>query len=919
MKSCELFRRALLSVIAVMASCSAAFAQTPQVRISQIFAHGASLAGQPRADYVELYNAGSTSVTLTGWSVQAAQPTAQVWSVVPLSGTIGPRKYLLVQMSPSGIVGTNLPAIDVGPGSVNLNELGGKVALVQSTVGLSGRPVCPFPSNVVDFVGYGTADQRTPCSVAAATASNAPAASFTTALFRKCEGIADVGGNNETFELRAPQPRNSATPANTLADIALATPNPVVSIFAGQSALISAQVTVSPCAGVVTGVTANLSPIGGSATAALALQSGNTYSLSVPTPGNLAPGAYTINIAASASRTSERGTGKVTLLVRPPNDECTAPIVVTPASLPVTLNMNNDAAQPDVDVGICTASAVGDFGVWYAITPSAGGVLRIEQIGTQLAAIGVFTGDCAALSSVACAGNGQLSLNVGPGIMYRVLVVRDGATPALAPALSVRFSFSTIAPNDQPCQAFPLVLGQVQQGSNVDATDANDGPLVSCSSVPIAATQSVWYTFTPSVTGLYRLSSCGSPIDTDLALFTVTGCPGAPALVSVAGACATAGCLGGEPGPGPGLGSVLAAEISNAPLTAGVTYHLRVSSAGTPLGGAFRLLVTRIVTGACCNLTNGACTITSTGACPSGLTYLGPDTVCTPTNCQPAMITGACCNYTSGACTITTNGSCAAGLTFLGQNSSCTPLICVRNNDECPGAIPIGVDVPTFGSTAGVTTSVSINTFQCGTVNGSDGNDVFFLFVPPSTTTYQFSLCGSDFDTVLGVHNGCPTTLLNRLACSDDASPACSGNDLASRVPALVLNAGTPYYIRVSGFNQAAGRFALEVNQAGICCRGSTCTTQFATPAACASAATAEIRTSFVGAVTSCNLPGVTTFPCCHADFNKSSSITSLDLFDYLNAWFTSSPFAKFGGDGTQPPVVADLFEFINAWFVGGC
>lgn len=917
--SCDRVRRALMCVIAVLASGVAAIAQTPQVRISQIFAHGASLAAQPRADYVELYNAGSTSVTLTGWSVQAAQPTGQAWSVVPLSGTIGPRKYMLVQMSPSGIVGMNLPAIDVGPGNVNLNELGGKVALVQSTSGISGRPVCSFASNVVDFVGYGTADQRTPCGVASATFLNAPAPSFTTALFRKCDGIADVGGNNETFELRAPLPRNSAVPANTLADIVLATPSPIVSIFAGQSALITAQVTVSPCAGVVAGVTANLTPIGGSAEAALVLQGGNTYALNVPTAGSLAPGAYTINIAASATRTSERGTGKITLLVRPPNDECAAPIVVAPASLPVTLEINNDAAQPDVDVGICTASTQGDFGVWYAITPTSGGVLRIEQIGTQLAAIGVFTGDCAALSGQACAGNGQLTLNVGPGTLYRVLVVRDGPTPSLAPPLSVRFSFSTLAPNDQPCQAFPLTVGQPQQGNNVDATDANDGPLVSCSSVPIAATQSVWYTITPSVTALYRLSSCGSPIDTDLALFTVSGCPGAPMLSSIASACATVGCLGGEPGPGPGLGSVFAAEIPSVELSAGVTYHLRVSSAGTPLGGAFRLLATRIVTGACCNLTNGACTITATGACVSGLTYLGPDTVCTPTNCQPAMIIGACCNFVSGACSITTNGSCAAGLTFLGQSSACTPLICVRNNDECPGAIPITVDTPTFGSTEGLSTSVSINTFQCGTVNGSDGSDAFFLFVPPITTIYQFSLCGSDFDTVLGVHSGCPTTLQNRLICSDDATPACPGNDLASRISAILLNAGTPHFIRVAGFNQGTGRFALEVNQSGICCRGATCTTQFATPAACDAAATANIRTRFVGAVTSCNLPGVTTFPCCHADFNKDSVLSALDIFDFLNAWFAGSPYAQFGGDGTQAPLVADIFGFINAWFVGGC
>lgn len=53
----------------------------------------------------------------------------------------------------------------------------------------------------------------------------------------------------------------------------------------------------------------------------------------------------------------------------------------------------------------------------------------------------------------------------------------------------------------------------------------------------------------------------------------------------------------------------------------------------------------------------------------------------------------------------------------------------------------------------------------------------------------------------------------------------------------------------------------------------------------------------------------------CAPDFNCSGSANTADIFDFLNAWFTSDPRANFDGLGGID--AADIFAFLNAWFAG--
>ncbi len=910
----------LAQLTAILGVSATSLAQAPQVRISQIFPYGGLLPSTPRATYVELYNSGSTVVSLTGWTLQVANPVNSIWQPVALSGTIGPKGYYLVQMN-ANFTGTPLPTPDAGPFTVFMPQDGGKVALVLDSLTISGRPPCPFPDDLVDIVGWGNADQRVPCSPSTPIFNNAPSPTLTAALFRKCGGKADGGTTFDVFFLAAPAPRNSASPPNASVDVSITPVAASIPAYPGETITITATGATSACAGVITSASINLGPINGAINVPLSPIGGGQYRTTVNLgPLGLVPGSYTLDLTATASLISERGVGKVTILIRPPNDDCAAALGVPTTGLPITFTVNNDGAQPDVDPGACTASTQGDKGVWFAFVPATGGVLRIDQTSAQDAAIAVFLNTCGPTGGVLCAADNSAAVAVAAGQTYKILIVRRSATQVLAPPLAVRFDFTTVAPNDSPCTAVPLTLGLAVDSTNTDATSTGDGPSTSCTGGTISPVKSVWYSFTHAATGLFRVSTCGSPIDTDLSIFTVTGCPGTLTFTSVASGCDRIACPGGEPGPGPGAGSENAAVIESVSLTGATTSFIRVSSAATPAGGPFRILVSAIITGACCDAASGACAISTTGACPTGQTYLGVGTTCAVGACVAAP-TGACCNYTTTSCTVLQSIACDNGRTFLGVGSSCLVGVCILNNDECSAAVRVFPTVPVIGSTSTATTSVSLPLGVCGTNNGTDGSDVFFVFTPSVSTIFEVSLCGSDYDTTLSIHTACPATEANRLFCNDDSGALCNTPTYsrASRLPTALLFSGQNYYIRVAGFNGATGNFNLVVNATGVCCRGTTCTTNLYTPLACAAVANPAIFTGFVNAATSCNPAASSTFPCCYADFNHNGTIEVQDIFDYLNAWFTGSPFTRIAGDGQLLPRIQDIFDFLNLWFSQTC
>ena len=79
--------------------CPGASAVSNDVVISQVYGGGGNAGATLTHDFIELFNRGSAPIDLTNWSVQYASSTGSTWQSTPLSGTLQPGQYYLVQQA----------------------------------------------------------------------------------------------------------------------------------------------------------------------------------------------------------------------------------------------------------------------------------------------------------------------------------------------------------------------------------------------------------------------------------------------------------------------------------------------------------------------------------------------------------------------------------------------------------------------------------------------------------------------------------------------------------------------------------------------------------------------------------------------------------------------------------------------------
>src|SRR5687768_4897494 len=147
----------ILALMLMALPMQSAGAVSPNIVISQVYGGGGNTGATYTHDFIELFNRGTFAVSLAGWSVQYASSTGTTWAATNLTGvTLQPGQYYLVQEAQGAAGTTPLPTPDTS-GTIAMSGTSGKVALVSSTVLLSGSG-CPFGASVVDFMGYGTAN-----------------------------------------------------------------------------------------------------------------------------------------------------------------------------------------------------------------------------------------------------------------------------------------------------------------------------------------------------------------------------------------------------------------------------------------------------------------------------------------------------------------------------------------------------------------------------------------------------------------------------------------------------------------------------------------------------------------------------------------------------------------------------------------
>lgn len=467
----------------------------------------------------------------------------------------------------------------------------------------------------------------------------------------------------------------------------------------------------------------------------------------------------------------------------------------------------------------------------------------------------------------------------GPGAGLQSVPVRV-RTPGGA-------SVAVQAPGNDECSgAVPLHAGENRIstiGATTSASPADCAPIHT----------DVWYSYTfrsyalgeggsGGCPGTITFETCGSEFDTKIAVYNAgqggqlgpSVCGGSVAPLACSDDALPANCTSGFAG-----GSSVSRVV--VPAVEGQTYLIRVGSA-----------------------------VIGPGPSQSGHGVL----TITPPWCVPAM--GACCRP-SGVCTMTPGASSCFVGTFV-ASSTCDPNPCPLPpppvNNQCGNAIALGdtaLGAPSVLGTNILATNEILD--ACGGGNGR--MDVWYTYTPAMTGPFVVDLCqatpsGDAFDSVLSARAG--SCVGAALVCNDD---------FCGPLSRISVNgvAGVTYMLRVSGYLGAMAEFVIRVTGGGglppglvgACCDGATCGVTL--PSACTGAAR-----RFSGTGTTCNASGVSTTPCCYADFDQSGQVNVPDIFAFLESWFAPSPRAVVGGNGQSGlPGVPDIFAFLGLWFAG--
>ncbi|QQV03327.1 MULTISPECIES: lamin tail domain-containing protein [Chryseobacterium] len=183
-----------------------------QIVINEIYTGGGLLGAAITNDFIELKNIGNSTASLNGATIQYASSTGAFTQYNNLPNiTLAPGQTYLIQQGSDGLGGlinlinpnlvvSVLLNFDGSPGvgvGVGLALTSGKVALASNATQVTG----PTAANVLDFVGYGLANQY----------EGAGAAPSPTILNSITRTNGDTNNNNVDFTITLPTPQASGT------------------------------------------------------------------------------------------------------------------------------------------------------------------------------------------------------------------------------------------------------------------------------------------------------------------------------------------------------------------------------------------------------------------------------------------------------------------------------------------------------------------------------------------------------------------------------------------------------------------------------------------------------------------------------------------------------------------------------------
>jgi hypothetical protein len=587
----------------------------------------------------------------------------------------------------------------------------------------------------------------------------------------------------------------------------------------------------------------------------------------------------------------------------PPNDECANAIPIVVGAAPVTGTTLNSTQSYNPLPGWCAASQLDVF--WSFTVPAPGnyGISMTSTIATSVIVIA----NCGDTTAIACSGT----------------IANNAIALFSLPAAGTYFIRNAAFTGNNAQGAFSIEVHTVTAGACCnDAT----GACTTVTTATCAAGATYQGDNTACSATLCGQGACCNPASGVCTLATLSGCTGQ--FQSVATTCTPT-----NPCPQP-------------------------------------------PTGACCNSTTGACTqVFAVNCSATTSTYSGDNSTCNISGFCAGV--GTCCS-SLGSCFVRYSGNCPAGVT---DNAAltCSPTLCpasgartCENFDSgAAGTRPAnwtsvvagaGADwvidstqsnSPSNAIFTNDVATASTQTLQLPAVTAGGSLTLEFLSYFDTETNwdgwvveYSTDSGGSWTDIGVGgtwVLNGYNNAALNVSANSLTGRPAFSGVFTAWTLHSATIpsNNGDSVIFRfVMGSDASVAHVGVWLDDiciggiqsaaGGVCCRGSTCSTSFATATACAAAVnstSATVLSKFVPALAACNTPvtipgtlGNTTSPCCYANYNHNASIEVQDIFDFINDWLAGKKAAIVGGNGTTGTLdVQNIFDFINAWLAGGC
>ncbi|RKS72798.1 hypothetical protein CLV35_3049 [Motilibacter peucedani] len=388
--------------------------------ISEVYVNGGSAGASYLNKFVELYNPGSSAVSLTGDTLQyraaTSTGTPSGSQVFPLTGSVAAHGHFLVMLPGNGSTtnpGAPLPTPDLSTGgSVNPGAAGGTLVVAASRTG-----VLPTDPAVIDKIGWGTSNSPE----GSAASGNSVVLSY-----QRAANGADTDNNAADFTTATPTPQNAASDGGSTA----------VSVTSPGTQNATAGTAITPLTVVASGGTAPYAWTAAGLPAGLAISADGVIS---GTPS--AAGTSSVTVTATDS-TGASGSATFDFVVAEP----AAPVTIAQIQGTDT-DTSPFAGRSVTTTGVVTAAyPTGGFNGFFLETGGAGGTTDA----TPGASDGIFVFGSAAAAQVSVGESVQVTGSVSEfkgetEISSPVVTRLDAALPPVQPAALAWAALDTAA------------------------------------------------------------------------------------------------------------------------------------------------------------------------------------------------------------------------------------------------------------------------------------------------------------------------------------------------------------------------------------------------------------------------------------------------------------------------------------------